>query len=174
MLIIGNDIINHVVMEQLILICNNFDNRNYQKINELDQENFYNRVSISNDELKIYYDKLFLFLDENISYGKLNIIDYSKPNSWINKITTETNKNDNFHKDRSHLTAITYLNDDFDGGEFTYIDENEIQQKIKPKLNQTLVMDDNLLHKVSPVTNGNRFSLVTFFQFRTKKIKSLL
>lgn len=88
-------------------------------------------------------------------------------------MVSETNKNDGFHFDFSYLTAVTYLNDDFKGGEFEYKDTNSDIQQITPKTNKTLIMDEKLFHRVSPVKSGTRYSLVTFFQFISKEKKTL-
>ena len=40
----------------------------------------------------------------------------------------------------SFLTAVTYLNEDFVGGEFTYINEFGSTSKINPKTNKTFVL----------------------------------
>ena len=102
------------------------------------------------------------------------MIDFESSDSWINKVTIETNKNDPYHKDISFLTLITYLNDDFEGGEFMYINDVGEKQLITPETNMTLVMDNKLSHKVMSVNGGIRFSLITFFKFKEKKSKTLL
>jgi len=104
---------------------------------------------------------------------KFDLIDFSKNYSWINKVVPETNKNDDFHHDMSYMTAVTYLNNDFQGGEFEYKDINSSIFKIIPEKNKTLIMDEKLNHRVLPVKSGVRYSLVTFFQFIPKEKKTL-
>jgi hypothetical protein len=94
--------------------------------------------------------------------------------AWVNKVSTHTNKNDFFHLDNSDLTIVTYLNDNFDGGEFEYIDDNGTTIKIKPKKGLSLIMNNKLPHRVLPVNNGNRLSLVCFFELLKKETKSIL
>ena len=54
--------------------------------------------------------------------------EYKLSGLWINKVTNETNIDDDFHNDAADLTIITYINEDFEGGEFEYFFKN---QKIK-------------------------------------------
>jgi hypothetical protein len=92
---------------------------------------------------------------------------------WINKVTTETNIDDKHHYDDSDLTIVTYINDTFDGGEFEYI-ENENVFKIKPIINMSLVMNNELKHRVLKITKNERFSLVSFYKKNQKKEKTLI
>ena len=108
-----------------------------------------------------------------IDRGQFDILEFDKPNTWMNKVTIETNKNDSFHYDMSYLTAVTYLNDDFEGGEFEYILEG-ITYHFKPIKNVTLIMDKTLFHRVLPVQKGVRYSLITFFNYDSKNKKTLL
>ena len=124
--------------------------------------------------LKNYYNDLINYLEKNIDKNQFQILEFPKPNTWINKVVPETNQNDSFHYDMSFLTAVTYLNEDFVGGEFTYINDFGSTSKINPKTNKTLIMDKTLYHKVSPVSSGIRYSLVTFFNFNAKNTKTIV
>ena len=73
----------------------------------------------------------------------------------------------------SNLTIVTYLNDDFEGGEFEYIDDFKSKVKIIPQKNLSLIMNGYLNHRVLPVHKGERYSLVSFFDV-IKKYKSTL
>ena len=154
--------------------CLDFDTNSFDKINRKTSSNYYNRVFIDNKNLEPYYSKLKTTLENNVNINKFNLIDFSKIYSWINKVIPETNKNDGFHHDMSYMTAVTYLNDDFEKGEFEYKDKDSNIHQIKPTKNKTLIMDETLMHRVSPVESGTRYSLVTFFQFTDKEKKTLL
>ena len=176
MLIIANDLLKNIELNNLLELCNKFDNQLLQKIDkENTPDNNYNRLFVKDSLLKSYYNDLTEFLNENVNQNKINILDLSKTSSWINVITTETNKDDEFHYDNASLSVVTYLNDNFEAGEFEYIDStNKKVKKIKPKINKTLIMDETLFHRVLPIKNGIRFSLVTFYQFASKKEKTLI
>jgi hypothetical protein len=132
------------------------------------QTNYYNRYTISDfSKYKTYLENI-LFKIYNQKYF------LQKTGAWINKINSNTNNNDEFHLDSSDLTIVTYLNDDFIGGEFEYINDNNENIQIKPQKNTSLIMNNKLLHRVKPTTMGERLSLVCFFNFDTKTKKTIL
>jgi predicted 2-oxoglutarate/Fe(II)-dependent dioxygenase YbiX len=88
---------------------------------------------------------------------------------FINKITSETNRDDSYHRDECDLTIVTYLNSDYEGGDFEYIIDNKIFT-FKPTVNSSIMMDKKILHRVLPVINGTRYSLVTWFRLINKNI----
>jgi Rps23 Pro-64 3,4-dihydroxylase Tpa1-like proline 4-hydroxylase len=173
MLKLNSDILDNKTQKELLKICEDFDNRDFKDINYLN-DNYYVRLFIKNDILVDYINNAKKYLIQNLPYEDTKIIDFEDTINWINKVSTETNKNDAIHHDTSILTLVTYLNDGFEGGHFIYIDKNKEKKSIIPKKNMTIIMNDKLLHKVSPVSSGVRFSLVTFFNFKGKKIKTLL
>ena len=64
--------------------------------------------------------------------------EYKLSGLWINKVTNETNVDDVFHNDAADLTIITYINEDFEGGEFEYFFKNQ-KIKIIPKINYSII-----------------------------------
>jgi hypothetical protein len=127
--------------------------------------NYYNRFPIPKH---LEYKKL---MEEFLHEKYLRT--YLLKDSWINKVTIDTNKEDAYHFDMSNLTIVTYLNDDFEGGEFEYIDDFKSKVKIIPQKNLSLIMNGYLNHRVLPVHKGERYSLVSFFDV-IKKYKSTL
>lgn len=173
MLKISKDILDNKTYEELHIICDNFDNMDFKNVS-LEHNNYYVRLFIKNEMLINYINNAKKYIIENVSYEKSKIIDFENSTTWINKVSIETNKNDDFHYDTSDLTFVTYLNNEFEGGQLIYIDEIGKTKKIIPQKNMTLIMNDKLLHKVAPVTNGIRYSLVTFFTMKQKKSKTLI
>jgi predicted 2-oxoglutarate/Fe(II)-dependent dioxygenase YbiX len=92
---------------------------------------------------------------------------------WINKVTNKTNIDDNYHIDVADLSIITYINENFEGGEFQYIFKNE-EIKVKPIINHSLIINKEIEHRVLNVTNGERFSLISFYKKIQKKQKTLI
>lgn len=93
--------------------------------------------------------------------------------SWVNVVDNKGNKDDYFHYDVSDFSIIIYLNDDFTGGELEYQNSN-IKPEIKkftPVKNSAVLMSKNVLHRVLPVLDGKRYSMVNFFDFDTNFIK---
>lgn len=124
--------------------------------------NYYNRFIVEDINCK---DNITQKLISNrILNNDLSLVDI-----WVNKITPDSNKNDIFHTDSEDLTIIVYLNDNFVGGEFEY-KEGDITHKLQPKKGLTLRLDNKVEHRVLPVIEGMRYSLVIFI----KKKKTLL
>lgn len=147
-------------------ICKNFKISDSPTTRE---QNYYNRHFIDEKtELLQFQKKVKTYLDTNFSFK------YNIRNIWINQITTETNRNDGFHIDDSDNTIVTFINDDFDGGEFEYIDIHNNSIKVLPKINNSVLITDKVKHRVLPIENGIRYTLVTFIEIITKSNKSLL
>ena len=68
------------------------------------------------------------------------------------------------------LSLVLFLNDDFEGGNFVFPDLH-IQVKPKPGLLVVFPSDQNYLHGVNPVINGERFSIVTWARVKGQKTK---
>lgn len=75
--------------------------------------------------------------------------------------------------EKSFLTLLFYLNDDFTGGETTFLeyrglDMDNLQPRftIKPQKGQMLVFDHNQLHEGSEVTSGTKYVLRTDVMYR--------
>lgn len=156
-------------------LLNNIDFIPHQTpvVNGANQYNsFYYRMFFDINLVPQYKQNIFTILKENFNFEK---IDFKKSNSWINKITPETNQKDDYHYDKSYVTFLTYINDDFKGGEFVYkIDiTKEKKEIIKPHKGLTLIMSNRLYHKVNPVLDGTRYSLVTFFEINKKNTNSI-
>jgi len=130
--------------------------------------NFYNRYAIPD------FSKYTTHLENKLFdiYNQKYIL--QTKGAWINKIDANTNSNDIFHLDKSDLTIVTYLNDNFIGGEFEYIDDTGKGIKIKPEKNISLIMNNKLFHKVNPINMGERLSLICFFNVDIKTKKTIL
>ncbi len=142
--------------------CTNFTDK---KIDEADSiGNYYIRkqLNVENDLLE-YQKRCKESIDKKYELFAI----------WINKVTTETNIDDIHHYDACDLSIVTYINDTFEGGEFEYI-ENENIFKIKSIRNMSLFMDNKLKHRVLKVTKNERFSLISFYRKIQKKEKTLI
>jgi hypothetical protein len=154
--------------EQLLLKnkCDNFIVDGKPTLNN----NYYYRYFIDSNDTTI---KGIIYKITQYIQNTININDIDLLKIWINRVTTESNQNDEFHTDMADLSFLLYLNDDFDGGEFEYMNRNK-KIKIKPKLNLSIITNNTIYHRVSPVTSGERFSLVMFFNINKKKEITLL
>ena len=70
-------------------------------------------------------------------------------------------KNFFYHR---HFSTVTYLNDDFEGGE-TFVIDDGIEKIIKPKAGRVLIMlsDSRCPHGVKKITNGFRITLPIWY-----------
>lgn len=138
-------------------VCPNFINSN--QYNELDGlYKSYNSMFIDTyPQIERFKQDMSLIV-KNMGYDyRLNV-----PGVFINKIDTLKNQNDKYHNDGCDLTVIVYLNDDFEGSVFEYVIDNKLHH-ITPSRNLTIVMDRSVPHRVLPVTNGTRYSLISWF-----------
>lgn len=81
--------------------------------------------------------------------------------SW-NYDTWESSRINNFSSLFIEYAALTYLNEDYEGGEL-YFPEYEIE--IKPSAGELIFFPGNhlYLHGVREVTSGHRYAVMTFF-----------
>lgn len=128
----------------------------------------YSMQKIDDSELIFFKEKIKKYVKEKY---KLDFI--LKP-LWINKVTESDLKSDKFHHDSSDLTIVTYFNTNFEGGNFEYYDELQNLITINPEINLSLIMNNKLIHRVTKVTKGERYSLVAFFDFKTKNKKTII
>lgn len=157
--------LNEVELSLLDEICLNFKKEDSQRFT-----NYYNRMFLNKEtDLIDYQNKIKNHLFQK--YG----IKYEVEGIWINEVTPDTNKDDGFHLDDNALTIVSYINDDFEGGEFEYfILGVKPNQKIKPKRNLSLITNDKLPHRVLPVITGERYSVVVFCVIPNKDKKTML
>jgi len=64
------------------------------------------------------------------------------------------------HGDSLIENVVCFLNDNYSGGEFEYMDYNI--QMITPESNTALIFPPELPHRVNLVTEGTRYTLVAF------------
>jgi len=162
-----NENFNLLSEKELIFLKNKCDN--FVKKDENIKNNYYNRQPLNNENSETIdiVQKIIEYLKTIINEDKIECLAI-----WINKVDSESNKNDEFHKDNSDLTFLLYLNENFSGGEYEYIAKERI--KIKPKINLSIISNNKVSHRVLPVTKGERFSLVIFFNINKKNNKTLI
>jgi Rps23 Pro-64 3,4-dihydroxylase Tpa1-like proline 4-hydroxylase len=134
----------------------------------IEKDRNYSRIMLSpqevNTNLKHYLNNIPYVFEKNLF--NLNLV-------TINYLDKDNFKNDLFHFDHSDITFITYINDDFIGGEFQYKISDEIYT-IKPKKNLSILLDSNIKHRVLPVETGHRYSLVCFFSAKENLKKKII
>ena len=124
-------------------------NENTEKRKALDQKIF-NAVS----KCLRFYNGMYWNLQVRQDTGYI-LLRYKKDGFYIEHI-------DHFPEYQRTLTMSLILNDDFEGGEFSFFNKEYI---IKPKAGQAIIFPSNFMfpHGVMPVTSGTRYALVTWF-----------
>jgi hypothetical protein len=166
MIKIINDILLKSEMDLMTKIYENFQSDQKPKNN-----NYYERMHVSEEHIINGIEEIKQILEEQ---EKRKYMLLPNRSTWINKVNKETNQKDNFHLDSSIVTAIIYLNDNFIGGDFEYLDEEGRKNIIKPKKNMGLIINNKIRHRVLPVSEGERFSLICFFEEEFSKTKKTL
>jgi len=71
---------------------------------------------------------------------------------------------DTLSSERNHIASVYYINDDYTGGEICFPDHN---LKIKPKANSLIIFpgNENYLHEVLKIVDGDRYSSAMWLQF---------
>jgi hypothetical protein len=165
----NNKVLNDNDMELLQKKCDNFISSQTPTLDK-DNINFYFREYIDLKDPIMH--NIVMGLE---SYIKTKLYTNLELKSmWINKIDSDSNKNDNFHKDISPCSLILYLNDDYIGGELEYIDDTNNRLKIIPQKNLVVIMNNQLEHRVLPITSGVRYSFAAFFGFMDNQTKSII
>ncbi len=160
------NILNEFELKFLKNLCENF------KIsNRPTNSNFYVRMKITESDFLKGIEEKFNSYIEPIKNQKYTLI--QNGSCWINRVDIDTNTNDGFHHDITDISLVIYINDDFDGGRLEYIEGSE-RKAIEVKQNLGIVLDDKIPHRVTPVTEGVRYSLVCFFVEGNSKTKKTL
>jgi hypothetical protein len=71
---------------------------------------------------------------------------------------------DTLSSEGNHIASVYYINDDYTGGEINFPDHN---LKIKPKPNSLIIFpgNENYLHEVLKIIEGDRYSSAMWLQF---------
>lgn len=134
-------------------------------------DNFYFRQFLEEDQVLNFTNKLSDLLVKRFHYSSIKL-----DGVWINKVGTESNQNDILHRDKFRFSSVTFLNDNFKGGDFLYLCPKDQRIKnIKPLKFNTILFEGNAIkHKVDRVTEGTRYTLITFWDTPMKETKSVL
>jgi len=78
-------------------------------------------------------------------------------------------KHDDNRNNRVYAVGVL-LNDEFDGGDFLLY--NPSMQKLNKKIGNTYLFDVRIEHEITPITNGERYSLLWFLESEHIKLKA--
>lgn len=173
-MIIPKDISEILNEDEKKLLQNKCDNFVVDNTPDIKNNNNYvrNMININDDKFKSIFKKINTIISQYVNGFNFELVE-----SWLNKVDTTTNKNDIYHIDTSFFTFLFYLNDDFEGGEFEYIENKNNKEtvlKIKPKKYLSIFSNNKLIHRVLPVSKGVRYSFVLFYNSTLKNNTSLI
>lgn len=142
--------------------------------NQSDRTNYHLSLTyssqIGNNLAKAIHNQFyFLLLATTIPYNKkYDVGDFY--HEGYNVLRYRTGQEYKAHKDGETVTgralsAILYLNNDFEGGEVEFVHHNV---KIKPKPGMLLLFPSNYAysHIAHPVTSGTKYAIVTWIKDR--------
>lgn len=85
---------------------------------------------------------------------------------WLNEVSVGKAAEE-MHVDASDGTAITFVNDDFEGGALEYEDVGELC-RILPQAGHTVILLNKMRHRVLPLASGVRYTAVIFFKLEVR------
>ena len=130
-------------------------------------QNYYNRMYISD------YSHIQNYVSNLEKYSAFDFFDDKE--IWINQITEKSNSNDPFHRGITSLIFFTFLNDNFTGGEFEYRYSAEGPiQKILPRKNLTIIIDQTIPHRILPISSGELYFLKCFYFNKQKEENTII
>jgi len=126
--------------DELIYINNLIEDKNIWQYNTIYSNNgqYFDSITIDKDKLENYYN----IITENGKY-KIN-------ETGLNVISKDRQLLNSIHKDNSDVSYVTYLNENFDGGDLIYYNKKEMN-KIIPQIGLSIKIHKNTLHKVDLV-----------------------
>ena len=126
------------------------EGKSYKEIDSM----LYNRF---NDIMQKHSNNSYLSLNEDHGYLFLK---YNKGGGYIRHVDACTE----YHK---HISCVLLLNDDFEGGEFAFFGDSDIDE-YTPEFNKgdMILFPSNYLypHTIKPITSGTRYVIATWFR----------
>ena len=72
-------------------------------------------------------------------------------------------ENKSMHGKVRKISMVVWLNEDFKGGDFQFHKSHLKSNVIKPKQGSIIMFPSWVMHRVTPVTQGTRYSMVSWF-----------
>lgn len=114
------------------------------------------------DSMEVDRSRLTNYLDKITDNGVHKVKEMG-----LNLVSPSRQLDDSSHFDVCDFSYVTYLNDDFSGGDFIFqLDGKEFS--ISSKKGMSIRLQNNIIHRVDRVSKGQRFSLYTFLWYGNK------
>ena len=136
--------------------------QNYVSQEEVNEILHFFKNNIKN--VKMHVDSVYRFygisvldnINEISFLKKLNYTNYDRIR--IQHVDKDVDMITNPHTHHHAYSFVVFLNDEYEGGELIFDNVT-----FKPKVGQLIYFSGNERHYVNNVTNGNRYTLVSFF-----------
>lgn len=117
-------------------------------------------LEILNSIFELVYKKSTDLYSVKINFfhkSALHLVKFEKDFCLIPHVDTQS-------AEGNHIASVYYINDDYSGGEINFPDH---KLKIKPKANSLIIFpgNENYLHEVLKIVDGDRYSSAMWFQF---------
>jgi predicted 2-oxoglutarate/Fe(II)-dependent dioxygenase YbiX len=138
-----------------------------QNKSDWEYQTYYNEPRQYFDSIKLDTDKLKNYYNTITNGG-----DYSILETGLIVLKNDRQLHNSTHVDESDISYITYINDEYTGGEFEYFDELNNKNTIVPKKYMTILIPNKVKHRVCKVNSGFRFSIYSFLRLIPKNQKN--
>ena len=140
------------------LIINSY--KNNKQIWNYSDRNYESETINYTEETKWIFDKLKSFFENQTNIKIINLNKVIHFHKFINgdKFKRHTDDRD----DRVYSIGVL-LNNDFEGGDFKLYDTGEYS--LDKKTGNSYIFNVNLEHEITPILNGERYSLIWFLQY---------
>lgn len=161
-----------MIIEQDILFttdeCNSIVWDNTRDIVEWDRfDRKYNSHSLNySTETTWIFDRLVQFFE---SKTKIKIKKLKEEIHFHNFKTGDWFGKHNDERENRIYAVGVMLNDDFEGGDFKLYNDDEVT--LEKVSGNAYVFDTKITHEITPITKGNRYSLLWFLQYEHIKLK---
>lgn len=124
-------------------------------------------TTLHSDFMKAFYQCIYeyckrnalSFTDEHVGKSPLILREYNVGSKMFEHSDIYSYVTKDSKSITPSLTAILYLNDDYEGGEINFVHDDLC---IKPKAGSMVVFPSSKQHEVLEITNGNRYMTQTY------------
>jgi hypothetical protein len=126
---------------------------------DMNDRKYYSKPINYDDSTKWLFEKLKCFFETG---NDIEIINFKKPMHFHKFVKGDWFGKHNDERDSRLYGIGVLLNDDFEGGDFKLYNPNEV--KLDKVIGNTYIFDVKIDHEITPIIEGERYSLLWFLQ----------
>lgn len=153
-ILINKDLVDQEDCDTLIEVINSLKNdgkMNYTEDKRYTCQNYDNEVLI---QMAKKYSSTALELFKEIDDKPMYLSDYIASKYEVGSFMSEHSDSGNEEYGDTVMTAVLYLNNNFEGGEIFF---KEVGAKVSPKEKYIISFPGDYIHSVFPITSGERY-----------------